>query len=66
MYEICDLLVINKIDVMEYFDFNKERIIANAKMRNPDIEIIFVSAKTGEGIEYLADWILKQVGCWKQ
>lgn len=66
MYETCDLLVINKIDVMEYFDFDCEKVIEYAKMRNPKIEIIFVSAKTGEGIEQLADWILKEINHWKQ
>ena len=66
MYETCDLLVINKIDVMEYFDFDCEKVIEYAKMRNPDIEILFVSAKTGEGIKQLADWILKEINHWKQ
>lgn len=66
MYETCDLLVINKIDVMEYFDFDQEKVIANARMRNPDIDILFVSAKTGEGIEQLADWILEQAESWYQ
>ena len=66
MYETCDLLVINKIDVMEYFDFDREKAIANARMRNPEIDILFVSAKTGEGIEQLADWILTQVKIWNQ
>ena len=64
MYETCDLLVINKIDVIEYFDFDKEKVVEYAKMRNPKIEIIFVSAKTGEGIEKLAEWILKNVNEW--
>ena len=64
MYETCDLLVINKIDVMEYFDFDKEKVVEYAKMRNPKIEIIFVSAKTGEGIDKLAEWILKNVNEW--
>ena len=66
MYETCDLLVINKIDVMEYFDFDSEKVVEYAKMRNPQIEILFVSAKTGEGIEKLADWILNQVKEWNQ
>lgn len=64
MYETCDLLVINKTDVMEYFDFDLEKVTAAAKMRNPDIEIILASAKTGEGIDKLADWILKNVREW--
>lgn len=66
MYETCDLLVINKIDVMEYFDFDREKVIEYAKMRNPKIGILFVSAKTGEGIKQLADWILKEINHWKQ
>lgn len=55
MYETCDLLVVNKIDVMQYFDFDKEKVVEYAKMRNPDIDIIFISAKTGEGVAELAD-----------
>lgn len=51
---------------MEYFDFDCEKVIEYAKMRNPKIEIIFVSAKTGEGIKQLADWILKEINHWKQ
>ena len=64
MYETCDLLVINKIDVMEYFDFDKEKVVEYARMRNPKIDIIFVSAKTGEGIPELAEWILKSTKEW--
>lgn len=66
MYETCDLLVINKLDVMEYFDFNKEKVAGYAKMRNPDIDIIYISAKTGEGVDELADWILKHVIEWRK
>ena len=65
MYETCDLLVINKIDVMAYFDFDKEKVVEYAKMRNPEIDILFVSAKTGEGMDELAEWILKNVNEWK-
>ena len=64
MYETCDLLVINKIDVLPYFDFDKEKVVEYAKMRNPKIDIIFVSAKTGEGIAEVADWILKNTKEW--
>lgn len=66
MYETCDLLVINKIDVMEYFDFSREQVISYAKRRNPKIDIIFISAKTGEGVEELADWILDSVRAWRE
>jgi len=64
MYEVCDLLIINKVDVLPYFDFNKDKVVEYAKKRNPKIEIIFISAKTGEGVDELADWIRKQVREW--
>ena len=64
MYETCHLLVINKIDVLPYFDFDTEKVVQYAKMRNPDIHILFVSAKTGEGIPALADWIISNVNKW--
>ena len=64
MYETCDLLVINKIDVIDYFDFDKDKVVEYAKMRNPAIDIIFVSAKTGEGITELADWIIRETENW--
>jgi len=64
MYENCQLLVVNKIDAIEHFDFDKEKVVEYAKMRNPDIEILFVSAKTGEGIPELADWIIRNVNQW--
>jgi len=66
MYEICDLLVVNKTDVLEYFDFDCERLEANAKLRNPKIEILYVSARTGEGMEALAQWILREANGWNR
>lgn len=64
MYETCDLLVINKIDVLPYFDFDKEKVVEYAKMRNPKIDVIFISAKTGEGVAEVAEWILKNAKEW--
>ena len=66
MYETCDLLVINKTDVIDYFDFDKEKVEEYAKLRNPEIEILYISAKTGEGIPALADWIIKNVSDWNK
>ena len=66
MYESCQLLVINKVDVEPYFDFDREKVVEYARMRNPAIQILFVSAKTGEGAEQVADWILRSAGEWNQ
>ena len=66
MYETCQLLVINKVDVMPYFDFDREKVIAYAKMRNPGIEILFVSARTGEGVDAVAEWIERNAMEWNQ
>ena len=66
MYETCHLLVVNKMDVLPYFDFDPDKVVEYARMRNPDIEVLFISAKTGEGIPQLAEWILKQVEDWNR
>lgn len=64
MYETCDLLVINKIDVLPYFDFDVKKVEEYARMRNPNIDIIYTSAKTKEGVKEVANWILKNVKEW--
>ena len=64
MYEACQLLVVNKIDVQDYFDFDCDKAVEYARMRNPDIEVLFVSAKTGEGVEQVAEWILNNTRAW--
>lgn len=64
MYEHCDLLIVNKIDVLPYFDFDCDKLIEYAKMRNPNIDIFFISAKTGEGMNQVASWINKKIDQW--
>lgn len=64
MYEHCDLLIVNKIDVLPYFDFDCDKLIEYAKMRNPNIDIFFISAKTGEGMNQVASWINKKIDRW--
>lgn len=66
MYETCDLLIINKIDVLPYFDFDKEKVVEYAKMRNPEIDIIFISAKTGEGMDELVKWVVDETEEWNR
>lgn len=65
MFSVVDVLLINKIDTMEYFDFNMEAVIERATKLNPDIKIIPISAKTGEGISEWADWIRTEVKNWQ-
>lgn len=66
MFSICDALIINKIDVMPYFDFSIEKCTERVKKLNPNIEIFPISAKTGEGVEAWANWIRKQITQWKK
>ena len=65
MFEVCDVVLINKIDVLPYFDFDLEKCREYVRMRNPEAEIIPICAKTGEGIDAWADWILREVAAWK-
>ncbi len=65
MFSVCDLVVVNKIDVLPYFDFDMEKCREYVHMRNPKAQIIPICAKTGEGVEKLAEWILNEVKNWK-
>ena len=65
IFTVCDVLLINKIDVLPYFDFDMERVIEYAHRRNPRLEIFPVSAKTGEGMDAWCDWLRKQVKDWQ-
>ena len=65
MFSICDLVLINKIDVLPYFDFDIEKCKEFIKQRNPKAEVIPICAKTGEGIEQFAKWIKKQIFDWR-
>lgn len=65
MFSVCDLVVINKIDVMPYFDFDLDKCREYVRMRNPNATVIPICAKTGEGVDALADWILEEVRNWK-
>ena len=61
MYEVSDVLVINKIDALPVFDFRKDYVEACARRLNPQIKIFYISAKTGDGVRELADYLLEQV-----
>lgn len=64
MYEECDLMVVNKIDALPVFDFDKEKAERYARLRNPNIKIFYISARTGEGVEALAEEIISRVQAW--
>ena len=64
MFQICDAMIVNKIDVLPYFDFDLARVTEYARRRNPDIQIFPISAKTGEGVPELADWLRTRVQEW--
>ena len=66
MFSICDVVVINKMDVAPYFDFDMEQCKEYIRMRNPHARVIPICAKTGEGVEALAAWLLEEVRAWQQ
>ena len=66
MFEVCDVLLINKIDVLPYFDFDLDAVAERARTRNPKIDIIPISARTGEGIDRWCDWLRSQVRAWRE
>lgn len=65
MFQVCDVVLINKIDVAPYFDFDFEKCTEYIHMRNPKAKIFPVSAKSGEGIAAVAQWLKEEVTNWK-
>ncbi len=64
MFSICDVVLINKTDVLPYFDFDLEACKKYIAQRNPKATIILISARTGEGIDQWADWLKQQTADW--
>ncbi len=64
MFSICDVLLINKIDVLPYFDFDMEACEKYVHRLNPNMKIIPICARTGEGIDAFADWLREQIKAW--
>lgn len=64
IFTVCDALIINKIDVLPYFDFDMEKVVEYAHMRNPNLKVLPLCAKTGEGVEAWAGWLREQVRAW--
>ena len=66
MFSICDVLLINKIDVLPYFDFDLEACKKYVRRLNPNMKIIPISARTGEGIDEWADWLRTEIRAWNE
>ena len=65
MFSVCDVVVINKMDVLPYFDFDLEKCKEYIHIRNPKATVIPICAKTGEGVDVFADWLLTEVKNWQ-
>ena len=64
IFEVCHALIINKIDVLPYFDFDMDKVREYALRRNPKLEIFPISAKTGEGVDAWCGWLRREVRAW--
>ena len=66
MFSICDVLLINKIDVLPYFDFDMDKCVEYVKRLKPEMKIIPICARTGEGVEEFAQWLRDEVKAWRE
>lgn len=66
MFSVCDVVLINKTDVLPYFDFDMDKCRDYIHMRNPEAKVFPVCAKTGEGVDVFAEWLLGEVRTWKK
>lgn len=66
VFQVCDVMIVNKIDVLPYFDFDLAKVTEYARKRNPNIRIFPISAKTGEGVDALAGWLAETIQNWKE
>ena len=65
MFSICDVVLINKTDVLPYFDFDMDKCRKYIAMRNPAAKVFPICARTGEGVDQFANWLLEEVALWK-
>jgi hydrogenase nickel incorporation protein HypB len=66
IFTVCDALIINKIDVLPYFDFDMDKVKEYALKRNPNLKIFPICAKTGEGVDAWCEWLKEQVTEWNR
>lgn len=65
MFQVCDVVLVNKMDVLPYFDFDLEKCTEYVKMRNPKARVIPICAATGEGMDAWYDWLRREVRAWR-
>ena len=65
IFTVCDALIINKIDVLPYFDFDMDKCREYVALRNPNARVIPICARTGEGVDAWCDWLRRQVNEWQ-
>lgn len=65
MFQVCDVVLVNKIDVLPYFDFDMDKCRAYVTMRNPQAKVIPICARTGEGMDEWTAWLKEQVSQWQ-
>lgn len=66
IFTVSDVVLINKIDTKSVFDFDDGAVVERIKKLNPNAEIFFISAKTGEGVDAWCDWLRNAVGQWNK
>ena len=66
MFQVCQCLLINKIDVLPYFDFDLEECKKRVLKLNPNMKIIPISARTGEGMDEWIDWLKEETSSWNE
>jgi hydrogenase nickel incorporation protein HypB len=59
MFRTCDLVIVNKIDLLPHLDFDVDKLVANVETVHPDVPVMLTSAKTGEGVDALRDWLVR-------
>ena len=66
IFTVCDVLLINKTDVLPYFDFDMDKVVEYAHRRNPNLKIFPISAKSGLGVDAWRQWLLEETRAWKE
>lgn len=65
MFQVCDVVLVNKMDVLPYFNFDLEKCTEYVKMRNPKAQVIPICAATGAGMDAWYDWLRREVRAWR-